>query len=473
MAEAPLSLLIERGRLRLVADARLLAPGVRLRTLTLRPGDEEAPAAVLGEGKAGIRRVLGGPLVLEEAVLEARSQAAAEALAGRLRGRVIGGVEILGIDVEWVTAAAIDLQIRGRDPDRIAVRFGGRLPLITRGREVGIGPGQVWASPRAAADPAIWAGLRLAMAGAPGIRVEGATIWIDPLRLLVDRWLVGGGRRALRVGGGVGLGIEVADGVLEIRIGAAVLAHATKPEGSADTSPTLATAEAELAQAFAGGDAAMIASAAEALTSLAGRWRPEALAREIAGVGPSPGLLAALEFLAATGDRQALARLAALRGLLGDREGLAAMLARGWRVATHPVTRCRYRLAWALTQGAPGDGPAASRHALEALAAELGDGRWPAAVAGEVWSALALARAADVEIDPELAHAAAVEASIHLPVERAAEVLRRTAIELHERGAPAADALVRQTLRAADRLGGSADPELADRLRQVSEKMLG
>ncbi|MCA9638657.1 MAG: hypothetical protein KC420_21655, partial [Myxococcales bacterium] len=172
MAEAPLSLLIERGRLRLVADARLLAPGVRLRTLTLRPGDEEAPAAVLGEGKAGIRRVLGGPLVLEEAVLEARSQAAAEALAGRLRGRVIGGVEILGIDVEWVTAAAIDLQIRGRDRDRIAVRFGGRLPLITRGREVGIGPGQVWASPRAAADPAIWAGLRLAMAGAPGIRVE-------------------------------------------------------------------------------------------------------------------------------------------------------------------------------------------------------------------------------------------------------------------------------------------------------------
>ncbi|MCA9636461.1 MAG: hypothetical protein KC420_10590, partial [Myxococcales bacterium] len=118
-------------------------------------------------------------------------------------------------------------------------------------------------------------------------------------------------------------------------------------------------------------------------------------------------------------------------------------------------------------------GPAASRHALEALAAELGDGRWPAAVAGEVWSALALARAADVEIDPELAHAAAVEASIHLPVERAAEVLRRTAIELHERGAPAADALVRQTLRAADRLGGSPDPELADRLRQVSEKMLG
>ncbi|MEZ4384798.1 MAG: hypothetical protein R3A79_25940 [Nannocystaceae bacterium] len=500
MAEAPLSLLLEGGGLLLIAEDRLLAPGVRLRHARIRPTGAASPAEILSGGPGRVARLLARPVIVERCVFGIRGEALAEALARRLLGVVIGGREIVDVAAELggTRLPALDLRISLRGGEGSGRQtWGARVDLRVRGAQVVAGWRTPWLLPGTIEEAAAIGRALAARLGSGGRRgctlegrrlaqedaLDGATVRlpaadvaggahhqevpllvIDPLALLVDPWLIRGGHRPLRVRPGLRARIRAERGELEVALAEGAVA-APLEDWPTVTSAAADPVEALLA-ALRRGDAEAYAQMAES----GGRWLPESAAWESAVAGRALPLgIAALERAAAEGSARARRRLPILRGLAGDRRGLAEDLARAWRVESHPVVRGRLRIAWALAIAGEPDGVARARRELEGLVGEFSDGRWPSSFVGEGWGALAALRAADPGVSAELAVAAAVEASLHQRPSRGGETLLEVALEIYERGDAVAEAVAWRARRAGLDLVDDLDPELADRLRRWRE----
>ncbi|MCA9663429.1 MAG: hypothetical protein KC486_34180, partial [Myxococcales bacterium] len=324
MAEAPLSLLLEGGGLLLIAEDRLLAPGVRLRHARVRPTGDVSPAEILSGGPGRVARLLARPVIVERCVFGIRGEALAEALMGRLRGLVIGGNEVVDVDAELhgTRLPALDLRVRLRaaeGPSRI-LTWGARVDLRARGGRVVAGWRMPWLLPGTPARArAIGRALLTRLLGGRGCASEArrgddelrgaATVKlsegaaraklaseqdepllvVDPLALLVDPWLVRGGHRPLRVRPGIGARIRAEGGELEV-----VLADGAVASPAEDWRPSadLTDPVERLAAALAAGDGD---GGYVALGERGGRWLPESAAWELATSGrPLPPAIAAL-----------------------------------------------------------------------------------------------------------------------------------------------------------------------------------
>ncbi len=371
----------------------------------------------------------------------------------------ISSVELREISGE-TTDVEIHLRLVGTHGRRS--EWGARIALFAHKAHIAVKPRTLWAL--GGVDPIlIWAALTVRALGR-GVVAENGALHVDPLRLWVDRWLLLGGHRPLRTVAGAELRIRrIGHGCTEIIVCECVSPSSAIAGDVQLASPTvIADAPTQIKKALGTGIGLAVY---DQLAIAGGRNLPESAVLALAEVSEIGEACAILELALVRGSRQARARLAILRGRAGDRVGLLAMLAQGFRVSSHPVHRARFRIAWALCTGIEVDGVRRGRQELEALVAEIGDGRWPSSVVGEVWAALAKLRGADPEVSAELVFAAAIEASHHMSNARGGETLLWAAVELHDRGVASDEVIARKARTAGFALADEPDPEVLDRLR--------
>ncbi len=464
MAEAPLSLLLGGKAPHLVAEDRHLLPGVRLRRLRLRPTFTGRPSDLIRGGPGRVGRLLERPVTVERCEIEIREEAIGEAIARGIRGLSISGLQISSVDLREISGQTMDVELRLQLVGTYGRRaeWGARIALLTHRTQIALRPRTLWAL--GGMDPEfVWAAL-MVRALARGVVAEQGTLLVDPFALWIDRWLLLGGHRPLRRLAAAKLQMRrLGHGSIELMICECASPSGATAEAAEFGSPTvIIDAPAQILAALRVGRGLAVY---DKLAVEGGQDLPESAVLALSERGEVAEACAALELALARGSRRARARLAILRGLGGDRPGLLTMLAQGFRVAPHPVHRARFRIAWALCTATEAEGVREARQVLEALVAEIGDGRWPSAVIGEAWAALAKLRGADSEVSAELVFAAAIEASHHMGNARGGETLLWAAIELHGRGVAADEAIARRARVAGSALAEDPDPELLDRLR--------
>ncbi|HFE45182.1 MAG TPA: hypothetical protein ENJ18_06765 [Nannocystis exedens] len=470
MAKAPLSLLLGGHAPHLVAEDRHLVPGVRLRRLRLRPTFAGHAAELIQGGPGRVSRLLERPVVVERCEIEIREQAIREGITRGLCGLSISGMQISSVDLRGNSGQTMDvelhLQLVGMHGRR--AEWGARLALSTHTRthrhksRLVVRPRTLWAV--GGVDPELlWAAL-MVRASARGIVAERGALLVDPIALWIDRWLVLGGHRPLRRGAAAELQLRRnGHGSIEVMICECALPSVATAGALNPTLPTvIVDAPAQILGALRAGRGLAVY---DELAAKGGQELPESAVLALSKSCEFGEACEALELAVVRGSRRARAPLAIRRGLSGDRRGLLTMLAHEFRVAPHPVHRARFRMAWALCTATLADGVREARQELEALVAEIGDGRWPSAVVGEVWAALAKLRGADPEVSAELVFAAAIEASHHMSTARGGETLLWTAVELHGRGVASDERIARRARAAGFALAEDPDPELLDRLR--------
>lgn len=445
----------------MVAEDRLLLPGVRLRRLRLRPVVSGSLGDLLSGGPGRVRRLLGRPVEVERCEIELRAEAMEELLRRALRGSTVAGLTVTRVDLELVEGREeLLLHLALRDRFGVRVDWGARIALVPRRSCLCLHARTLWASPNGRDPYLVWRALLARALCARGVSLQGEHLSVDPLGLWLDRWLVLGGHRPLRLSADVGLQLQPRGyGSLDVLIGERVESRAPSTAAPAQG---IADAPARILRGIEAGKGAQVY---EELAELGGDALPESAVWEIASLAEDLGqACAALELAAGRGSGRAEARLAVTRGRAGDRSGLVEMLERAWRVASHPVVQARLRIAWALTLATEADAVGRARRELEGLVAEIGDGGWPSSITGEAWAALAKLRAGDPEVRGELVLAAAFEASHHMGGSRGGETLLEVAVDLFERSD--VDVVFARRARAAgEALVANPDSALVDRLR--------
>ncbi len=466
MAEAPLSLLLGGGSPRLVAEDRPLLAGVRLRRLRLRPTFSGPLAELITGGPGRVRRLLERPVDLERCELELRVEAMEEQLRQALRGTTFVGSKVERLELELdPQGQALLLHLVLIDGDGVRVDWGAQVALYPRGARLWLSPRVLWACP-SGGDPRLYWGVLLArFSRGRGLAISGESLVVEPLALWLDRWLVLGGHRPLRLQGAPGLELQSrSHGLLELLIGERV--EASSEAGDPPPLELLTDAASRLGAALSAGEGERLY---RQLAEIGGAALPESAAWELAGTAQElEQSCAALELAAAHGSPRAGFRLAMTRGRGGDRSGVIELLERAWRVAARPVVQARVRIAWALATAHEAKGLGAARREIEGLVAELGDGGWPSTITGEAWAAAAKLRVADPEVRGELVLAAAFEASHHMSAARGGETLLEVAVDLYERG-DVDVGFARRARAAGEALVLHPDPELVDRLRNWGE----
>jgi len=418
-------------------------------------------AELVSGGPGRVRRLLDRPVEVERCELDLRAEAMVELLRRALRGSTIAGLGVSRVEVELVEAREeLLLHLVLADSFGVRIDWGARIALVPRRSCLCLQPRTLWASPSGSDPHLVWRALLSRFVRARGVLVQGENLSVDPLALWLDRWLVLGGHRPLRLRGELGLQIQARGyGSLGLLIGERVEAA---PVSTAAPAQGIADAPRRIQGAVAVGKGAQVY---EELAGLGGDALPESAVWELAAAAGDLGrCCAALELAAGRGSGRAEARLAVMRGRAGDRSGLVEMLERAWRVASHPVVQARLRIAWALSMALEAEGVGQARRELEGLVAEIGDGGWPSSITGEAWAALAKLRAADPEVRGELVLAAAFEASHHMGGSRGGETLLEVAVDLYERS-DVDVVFARRARSAGDALVANPDSALVDRLR--------
>ena len=417
-------------------------------------------AELVSGGPGRVRRLLERPVEVERCEIELRAEAMEELLRRALRGLTIAGVEVSRVGLELVEGRELLLHLVFADSLGARVDWGARIALVPHRARLCLQPQTLWASPSRSDPHLVWRALLSRAVRSRGVSAQGESLSVQPLALWLDRWLLLGGHRPLRLCGELGLQLQTRGyGSLDLLLGERVLAA---PASTSAPAQGIIDAPRRILEAVAVGEGPQVYAE---LAELGGDALPESAVWELASAAGELGQrCAALELAAGQGSGRAEARLAVMRGLAGDRSRLISMLERAWRVAPRPVVQARFRIAWALSMALDAKGVGQARRELEGLIAEIGDGGWPSLITGEAWAALAKLRAADSEVPGELVLAAAFEASHHMGGSRGGETLLEAAVDLYERS-DVDVVFARRARSAGDALVANPDAALVDRLR--------